>query len=84
MNILNILDKKGFRMWYDEDFEMYCAEKEGWNFMANSPSKLLGLVTIYECKQPVKYKNYWWKDNDIDLLECLNRRKPNYISVCNK
>lgn len=78
--VLNILARKGFRMWYDEALKMYCAEKDGWDFMADSPSGLLGLVAIYEFKQPTQYENDWWKDNDKDFYE-LSEKKPKYNSV---
>lgn len=78
--VFNILDKKGYQMWYDKALEMYCAEKNGWDFMADSPSGLLGLVAIYEFKQPTQYENDWWKDNDKDFYE-LSEKKPKYNSI---
>jgi hypothetical protein len=80
---LNILDKKGYQIWYDERLEMYCAEKNGWDFMADSPCGLLGLISIYEFKQPTIYKEHWWQDDDKDLLNNL-RKKPKYTSVTDK
>lgn len=50
---LNILDKKGFSTWYDDEIDMFCAEKDGWDFMAESPCALLGVVSIYEYKNLV-------------------------------
>ena len=63
---------------------MYCAQKNGWDFMAYSPCGLLGLVNIYEFKKPAIYKEYWWRDNEKDLLDNLSRKKPKYISVINQ
>ncbi|KDN09921.1 MULTISPECIES: hypothetical protein [unclassified Gilliamella] len=62
---------------------MYCAEKNGWDFIADSPSGLLGLIRIYEFKKPAIYKEYWWKDDDKNLLNNL-RKKPKYISIIDK
>ena len=58
---LLILQKKGFRVWYDKEIKVYCAEKEGWDFMADTPCGLLGVVSIYEFKKPEKYEEYWWR-----------------------
>ncbi|WP_218057934.1 MULTISPECIES: hypothetical protein [unclassified Gilliamella] len=82
--VFNILNKKGYQIWYDERLKMYCAERNGWDFMADSPSGLLGLVSIYEFKQPAIYKEYWWKDDNKSLLDNLSRKKPKYISVTDK
>ena len=58
---LLILQKKGFRVWYDKEIKVYCAEKEGWDFMADTPCGLLGVVSIYEFKKPEKDEEYWWR-----------------------
>ena len=79
--VFNILEKKGYQIWYDDEVDMYCAQKNGWDFMAYSPCGLLGLVNIYEFKKPEIYKDYWWRDNEKDLLDNLSRKKPKYISV---
>lgn len=49
--------------------------------MADSPCGLLGLVNIYEFKKPAIYEEYWWRDNEKDLVDNLSRKKPKYISV---
>ena len=79
--VFNILDKKGYQIWYDDEVDMYCAQKNGWDFMAYSPCGWLGLVNIYEFRKPAIYKEYWWRDNEKDLLDNLSRKKPKYISV---
>ena len=79
--VFNILEKKGYQIWYDDEVDMYCAQKNGWDFMAYSPCGLLGLVNIYEFKKPEIYKDYWWRDKEKDLLDNLSRKKPKYISV---
>lgn len=77
----NILDKKGYQIWYDDEVDLYCAEKNGWDFMADSPCALLGLISIYEFKNPTTWGEYWWRDNEKDLLDNLSKKKPEFISV---
>lgn len=81
---LNILDKKGFRIWYDKKIDVFCAEKDGWDFMADSPCDLLGLIAIYEYKKPTAYKEYWWRLDDKSLYREMPTEKPSYISVTEK
>ncbi|MCY1043320.1 hypothetical protein OV208_18530 [Corallococcus sp. bb12-1] len=59
---LIILKQKGFQVWYDKMAEAFCAEKDGWDFMATSPCGLLGVVAIYEHKHPEKFAEYWWRE----------------------
>ena len=80
----NILDKKGFNLWYDESTDMFCAEKNGWDFMSDSPCGLLGLISIYEYVNPRTYEEYWWRVNDKDLSHDLGVIKPSYKSVSQK
>ena len=79
---LNVLKQKGFNIWYDEDAALFCAEKNGWDFMADSPCGLLGIVTIYEWKNPKSYHEYWWKIDKPDLVNTLSKEVPQYKSVC--
>lgn len=78
---LNILDKKGFSVWYDESLDLFCAEKNGWDFMSETPCGLLGIVSIYEYKNPSSYNDFWWKLDDKDLYLNIKKEKPNYSSV---
>ncbi|MDE9564476.1 hypothetical protein KKI93_10445 [Xenorhabdus bovienii] len=80
----NILDKKGYNIWYDNKIDMYCAEKDGWDFMADSPCGLLGIISIYEFKRPEEYKEYWWLDEEKDLLNNLSNKSPVYKSIIYK
>ena len=80
----NVLKAKGFTIWYDEESALYCAEKDGWDFMADTPCALLGLVAIYEWKKPEVYSEYWWKDPGSDATESLSRKAPAYKSVCDQ
>ena len=73
--------KKGFQIWYDKEMELYCAEKDGWDFMADTPCSLLGIIAIYEFKNPKLYSEYWWKEEKIDFRKNLSKERPEYISV---
>jgi hypothetical protein len=57
---LALLGEKGFQVWRDEAAELYCAERDGWDFMAPSPVALLGLISIFERVGPSEYQEYWW------------------------
>lgn len=79
---LSILSQKGYQIWQDESGE-YGAEKNGWDFYANSPIGLLGLIAIYEFKQPSQYIRDWWfqgNDPNITVFNLLDKPNP-YISV---
>lgn len=76
-----ILRKKGYQAWYDEQAELYCAEMNGWDFWADTPCGLLGLVAIYEFKQPAEYSEYWWREEGPDLYNQLPKRPTTYRSV---
>jgi len=79
---LVILENKGYKVWVDEKIEMYGCEKNGWDFMANSITELLGVVSIYEYHgSPRKYKEYWWRINEPWLIESIPKEKHNYQSV---
>ncbi len=78
---LVILKGKGYRYWYDEDSELYCCEKNGWDFCADNWTQLLGIVSIYEYHQPREYKEYWWKIESPELDGHEPRTKPQYKSV---
>jgi hypothetical protein len=60
--ILNILNEKKYQVWFHKESNSYCAEKNGWDFMSDSLSGLLGLISIYEHTSPKHYKEYWWKN----------------------
>ncbi|MEO1087336.1 MAG: hypothetical protein AAFY88_24125 [Acidobacteriota bacterium] len=66
-----ILKKKGYQVWFDERLELYCGEKDGWDFMAESPCSLLGLVAIFEAQQPKDYEEYWWRIEEPQVLNDL-------------
>ena len=79
-----ILQEKGFRVWYEERTHHYCAERDGWDFMSDSPCGLLGVVAIFEYHQPQVFKEYWWKIEGPDVYRNLPREKPDFASVMRK
>ncbi|MGI1679854.1 MAG: hypothetical protein K6L75_14020 [Cellvibrionaceae bacterium] len=78
---LILLTKKGYQSWYDSEAELFCAEKDGWDFMAESPCGLLGLVSMFEFIKPSKYEEYWWKLEGEDIYKNLPQKPNEYVSV---
>jgi hypothetical protein len=81
---LIILKNKGFKVWYDEKMDLFNAELNGWDFMANSVTELLGLVAIFEYQKPGCYKEYWWKINAPWLIDDIPKTAPKYTPVWKK
>jgi len=65
---LVVLQRKGFSLSFDSKLELWRADKSGWDFLADDPIQLLGLVAIYEHHAPEKKEEYWWKIDEPDLL----------------
>lgn len=82
--VFTIITKKGYKLWYDKITETYCAEKDGWDFMADTPCSLLGIISIFEYKNPQTYEEYWWKEESSLSEENLRDHSPNYTSVIKK
>lgn len=81
---LAVLSSKGFQVWFDEKADMYCAEKDGWDFMADNPISLLGLVAIFEHARPTAYKEYWWRQaTDLEYHKLPRQPRP-YVPVTSK
>lgn len=78
---LLILQQKGFRTWYDEQTSLYGCERDGWDFLADSPTGLLGLVAIFEFKQPTVFREYWWREEGPQLYANLPKKPPDYTPV---
>jgi hypothetical protein len=62
---LEILHRKGFDLAIelhprDDGADAFRAERDGFDFVADDPIELLGLVAIYEHVEPVAWKPYWW------------------------
>lgn len=69
---LVILQKKGFAVCHDAANQKWTAEKEGWDFVADDPLELLGLVGVFEHHNPTNQEEYWWKIDHPDLLAQLD------------
>lgn len=81
---LQLLREKGYQVWIDEQSELFCAEKGGWDFMAESPVGLLGLVAMHEHCAPADYEEYWWRnEGPLDYRELPRGPQP-YESVLHK
>lgn len=78
---LVILKRKGFRLWTEQGGDLICAEKDGWDFMANDPVQLLGLISVYETQQPSEFNEYWWKIDKPWLLKKVSARRPRFVPV---
>jgi hypothetical protein len=79
---LVILQRRGYRLWTEGD--TYRAEKDGWDFLADDPVQLLGLVGIFEDRQPARYREYWWKIDEPRLLTELPTTEPDFTPVWSK
>jgi hypothetical protein len=78
LNVYNaalvILERKGFSLRFDASREWWYAKKGDWEFLADDPMQLLGLVAIYERQSPTTKEEYWWKIDEPDLLSQLDPR----------
>jgi hypothetical protein len=82
---LVVLQQKGFQVWYDKKLDAYLAEKDGWDFLSQTPCGLLGVIAIFEHKRPSAYGEYWWKEDEPDLFQKLPERPlKDYIPVWKK
>jgi hypothetical protein len=70
---VDLLHRKGYQVWRDEGAQLYYAERDGWDFAVDDPVGLLGVVAIYEARQPSAYVEYWWRDDSVSGAE---RRLP--------
>jgi hypothetical protein len=78
---LVVLQQKGFRAWTDEAQEQFFAERDGWDFFADDPIQLLGLVALHDHHRPDRFDEYWWRIEEPWLVESLPTSAPPYISV---
>lgn len=79
-----ILEQKGFRVWRDPETDLFCCERDGWDFMADSPCGLLGVVAIFEFKAPADFREYWWRQEGPDRYGSLPTQSPPYVSVVDR
>ena len=77
LNVYNtalvILERKGWSLRYEKTDELWFANKDGWNLVADNPIELLGLVAIFEHHAPKKKTEYWWKIDKPNLVEKLEQ-----------
>lgn len=78
---LLILEEKGFRCWVDDVTETFRCERDGWDFMAESPVGLLGLVAIFEAVSPSEYSEYWWRKDSRIIYGALPHEPPEFVPV---
>jgi hypothetical protein len=82
---LIILKDLGYDVWWrDEEKTFICCQKDGWDFMAQDPVELLGLIKIYEFHKPDKHTEYWWKIQEPWLLDSIPTTSPEYKPVWSK
>jgi len=81
---LVILTKKGYQVWHDTDADVYCAEKEGWDFSASTTTELLGVIGIFEFHKPTVFKEYWWSIQVPWIIESLSEQAQKYTPVWKK
>jgi hypothetical protein len=78
LNVYNtalvVLERKGFSVRFDVSKDWWFAKKNEWEFLADDPIQLLGLVAIFEHHSPTKKKEYWWKIDEPDLFTKLDPR----------
>jgi hypothetical protein len=76
-----LLERKGFRVWMNPETSLYCCERNGWDFMSESPCGLLGLVAIFEHKAPTEPAEYWWREEGPERYGNLPTKAPAYVPV---
>ena len=78
LNVYNtalvVIERKGFLIRFDESKEWWYATKDEWEFLADDPMQLLGLISIYEHLSPEEKKEYWWKIDEPNLFSELDLR----------
>jgi len=73
LNVYNsclfILRERGFKLEINDEPNadgsyssdvLWCAEKDGFRFMADNPIELIGLIAVYDYVKPEEDKPYWW------------------------
>ena len=78
-----LLLEKGFQVWKTEAGD-YWAEKDGWDFMADNPISLLGLISIFERASPSECRDYWWRSATQVPSSDLPKTPAPYVSVINR
>jgi hypothetical protein len=78
---LAVLEEKGWQVWRNPTADLYCAERDGWDFTADTPISLLGLVALYEHRRPDSYSEYWWRARPRRAGTDLPTSPPDYTPV---
>jgi hypothetical protein len=78
---LAVLEEKGYEVWHDPGPDLFYAQKDGWDFAADDPTALLGLVAIYEHRKPEAYAEYWWRATPRCGSTDLPTTPPDYTPV---
>jgi hypothetical protein len=70
---LLIVKERGYRLSIDDagvsSPTIWVAEKDGYDFRADNPIELLGLIAVYEYRQPDgPPKPYWWNVDEPDIF----------------
>lgn len=76
-----VMQRKGYRVWYEPDSCHWGAERDGWDFLAYSPTALLGLIAIHDFIQPTEFREYWWRIDDPNADSRNLPAKPEYQPV---
>ncbi|BCJ47460.1 hypothetical protein GCM10010168_18180 [Actinoplanes ianthinogenes] len=76
-----VLENKGFSVWYDREKDTFCAERDGWDFWAYSPISLLGLVAIFEFKDPSEFAVRWWETEGSIRYPDVPETAPEYTPI---
>jgi hypothetical protein len=78
---LAVLEEKGYAVWHSPGADLYYAQRDGWDFAADTPTALLGLVAIYEHRDPAGYAENWWRAQPRHKSTELPATPPDYIPV---
>ncbi|WP_430792012.1 hypothetical protein [Actinoplanes sp. G11-F43] len=76
-----VLEQKGFSVWYDRGRDTFCAQRDGWDFWADNPISLLGLVAVFEHKNPTEFVSNWWVTEGSVRYPDVPETAPDYIPV---
>lgn len=76
-----LLERKGYQVWEQKDIDAYCAEKDGWDFYADDPIQLLGLISIFDTLVPEAYQEYWWRIREPWIRDAIPDSPTPYKSV---
>jgi hypothetical protein len=79
-----ILRDKGFQVWIEDQGASYWAERDGWDFLADNPVALLGLVAIFETVAPQQCREYWWRIRYTGRLSDIPSSPTPYVSVIHR